>query len=149
MKREALLIAMLACTGCGEALAQFGASGGSSPAVDRLVELPWLLVAAIAVLAWIGPEGLRPMLRKALKRAFGIYVLMEAALLACLIVLRAVYGPNTEPLLNLSGLFLTGLLFSGVLIAALMTASVLLGGVQAALARIRNRPSARPPREGS
>lgn len=89
-----------------------------------LVELPWILVALATLIAWLGPERLRPTLRKACKQSFLAYIGLSSALHFAILALRAVMGSTAEHITNLYGLFLASVVFSGALISVFMPISL-------------------------
>lgn len=135
--RSRTLVIVIGSIVSSTALAQFGAHGGPSREVDLFVKLPWLVVMATLALAWFGPRRQRPALRRVSKHAFVAYISITSMLFVGMVALSATFGPNTEPLMTVGGLFLVSLVFSGALIVGLMATSLSLIGAKAVLGRFR------------
>lgn len=139
--RLRVLISTIGSIASSAALAQFGASGGTSPE-ELLVKLPWLVVLAILALAWFGPRVLRPISRRVSKWAFIAYFSITFTLFFAILGFSAIFDPMTNPPVMAVGmLFLVCYFFSGAVIVGLMIATLCLIGAKAALAHYRERAS--------
>lgn len=130
--RARTCLALSSAFACEAALAQFGATGQARWHPELIMSLPWAFIVLVVLLNIRGPTGLRAILSKALKQAFGAGLIVIVALLIVALVSRMTLGIHAVTIA--AGVFFClSLLFSGAVISAFTIISLGIIAIRAAM----------------